>query len=57
MVPLLLPHFGRITVLDLRAYRGSILALAGEGGYDRILAVYSLKSLAADTNFAWLGMQ
>ncbi len=57
LVPLLLPHFGRITVLDLRAYRGSILALAGEGGYDRILAVYSLKSLAADTNFAWLGMQ
>ncbi len=57
LVPLLVPHFSRITVLDLRAYRGSPLALAREGGYQQVLAVYSLRFLATDTNFAWLGMK
>ena len=54
LVPLLLPHFSRVTVLDLRAYRGDVLSLIRENGYDQILAVYALKSLATDTNFAWL---
>lgn len=56
LVPLLTPHFSRVTVIDLRAYRGSVLNLVREQGYDRILAVYSLKSLATDSNFAWLGL-
>ena len=55
LAPLLLPHFSRITVLDLRACRESPLALAREMGYDQLLAVYSLRFLATDTNFAWLG--
>ncbi|MGI6695650.1 MAG: DHHW family protein [Christensenellales bacterium] len=54
LVPLLLPHFGRVTVIDLRAYRGNTLSLIRENGYDQILAVYALKSLATDSNFAWL---
>ena len=54
LVPLLLPHFSRIMVIDLRAYRGSVLNLIKEEGYDQLLAVYALRSLASDTNFAWL---
>lgn len=57
LMPLLLPHYSRITVLDLRAYRGSALALTRGGDYSQILAVYSLKFLATDTNFAWLGIE
>lgn len=55
LVPLLLPHYSRVTVIDLRAFRGSALSLLKEGEYDQVLAVYALKSLATDSNFAWLG--
>ncbi len=54
LVPLLLPHFDRVTVIDLRAYRGKLLSLISENGYDQILAVYALNALATDSNFAWL---
>lgn len=52
LIPLLVPHFARITAVDLRAYRaGNILAL---DDFDAILAVYSLNILANDANFPWL---
>lgn len=54
LVPLLLPHYGRLTVVDLRAYRGQLSHLPGFLEADAILAVYSLGSLARDTNFPWL---
>jgi alginate O-acetyltransferase complex protein AlgJ len=54
LVPLLLPHFDRVTVIDLRAYRGNVLSLARENGCDQILAVYALRTLATGSNFAWL---
>lgn len=54
LVPLLLPHFGRITVIDLRAYRGAVSDLPEYNAADAILMVYSLPTLAKDTNFPWL---
>lgn len=57
LAPLLLPHFGHITVIDLRAWRGSTLQLAADQPFDHHLAVYSLKSLATDSNLAWLNRE
>lgn len=56
LVPLLVPHFNRITVIDLRAFRGSVLELAAENRYDQVMAVYSLHSLTMDQNFSWLSL-
>ncbi len=54
LLPLLLPHFSHITLLDLRAWRGSSLQVTQDEAFDQLLAVYALKSLATDSNFAWL---
>ncbi|MDD4080980.1 MAG: DHHW family protein [Eubacteriales bacterium] len=57
LAPLLVPHYSRVIILDLRAWRQSPLRLAREAGCDQILAVYSLDSLATDANLAWLGQE
>lgn len=54
LVPLLVPHYHIITLVDLRAYRGEVSALVEAGDYQALLSVYSLTRLSEDTNLAWL---
>ena len=54
LVPLLLPHYRAITVIDLRARRGEPGDILKLGPFDSLLYVYSLSSLALDSNFPWL---
>ncbi len=54
LLPLLVPHYHEITMVDLRAYRGSVAELAQEKEYAAILSIYSLDRLINDVNFAWL---
>ena len=54
LVPLLLPHYQAITLIDLRAWRGQPGEILKLDQFDSILYVYSLASLAQDSNFPWL---
>ncbi|NLW20749.1 MAG: hypothetical protein GXY84_05185 [Clostridiales bacterium] len=54
LIPLLAPHYARISVVDLRAWRGAPGDILALGPFDALLAVYSLSMLAGDSNFPWL---
>ncbi len=51
LCPLLAGHYGKVIMVDLRAYRGRISEL---GPIDQVLAVYCLDSLMTSTAFARL---
>ncbi len=51
IVPLLAGHYSRVTMIDLRAYRGRISEL---GSFDRVLAVYCPDSLVTTTALSHL---
>lgn len=52
LVPFLLDHFSEIHLLDLRYYRGSVLAYIRESGVDQALVLYSVENFCQDTNLA-----
>ena len=51
VAPLLAGHYSRVTLIDLRAYRGHISEL---GQFDRVLAVYCPDSLVTATSLSYL---
>ena len=50
LTPFLLDSFGRISVLDMRYYKGSVAEFAKENGVDRILVIYSVENFCEDDN-------
>lgn len=50
LLPFLLDDFSEITMLDMRYFKTSVAELAAEGGYDRILVLYSVSEFCEDTN-------
>ncbi len=49
MAPYLLDYYGRITMVDLRYFNGSVPELAG-GGWDEILVCYEMGNFIKDKN-------
>ncbi len=54
LIPLLVPHYEGIMVIDLRGWRGNLRQLLQTEKVDQLLLVYSLSRLSEDSNFAWL---
>lgn len=50
LLPFLLEDFSEITMLDMRYYKTSVAELAAQGGYDRILVLYSVNEFCEDSN-------
>ena len=57
LIPLLVPHFDRIVVVDLRYYRESVSELYGElhsSDDDALLFIYSMNHMVNDPDMMWL---
>lgn len=54
LVPFLVNHYRTISVVDPRAYRGSLQTYIRDQGVDQALVVYSLRNLGTDTNLGFL---
>ena len=55
LAPFLARHFGEVHLLDLRYYRGSAAAYAGENGVDAVVILQSVPNFITDLNLALLG--
>ncbi len=54
IVPLLVPHFDKISVIDLRYYRDEVSKYIKENNIENILAIYGLENLMSDTSLRLL---
>jgi hypothetical protein len=54
LVPLLIGHYSKIALIDLRYYRQSASETAAAQNASDILIVYSAKNLAGDADLLWL---
>lgn len=50
LTPFLLDSFSRISVLDMRYFKGSVAQFVNESGVDRILVIYSVENFCEDEN-------
>ena len=55
LAPFLARHFEEVHLLDLRYYRGSAAAYAGENGVDAVVILQSVPNFITDLNLALLG--
>ena len=54
MVPFLTTDYGKIVMIDLRYYAGSVSGLLEAGDIDEVLVLYEIYNFASDTNLAKL---
>lgn len=55
LVPFLAEHYREVTMIDLRYWRSAAASeLVAEGGYNEILFVYGVDSLAENNDLLWL---
>lgn len=54
LVPLLINHYERIIMVDMRYYKQEVSALAAEYGADDVLILYSAENIVVETNIVWL---
>jgi hypothetical protein len=54
IAPLLIAHYDKMLLVDLRYYRQSVSELIGAQGVDDVLFIYSANNLAGDQDLLWL---
>jgi len=54
LAPLLISHYKRIILVDLRYYRQGVSELVSNNGIRDVLVVYSAENIVADSNIMWL---
>lgn len=54
LAPFLADNFSAVTMVDLRYYKNSISNMVKDGGYDKVLVLYGIDNLAADSDLAWI---
>lgn len=54
LAPFLADNFNTVTMVDMRYYKNSVSDMVKQGNYDRVLFVYGIDNLAADSDLVWI---